>query len=129
MATLQQARLLLPRVRATVEFDPTFVFVATWHQVYPYDCLSVIDQVQNTFQVVLLTDGHKSFASFLYQDIQWGSNAQIGFNNGKGNKSFSIPEALTTETLHVETLSNVGRPGVFVFQVDGMYIHKCAACS
>ncbi len=77
---------------------------------------------QNTFQVVLMTNGQDSFACFLYEDIQWGPGAQIGFNAGDGNRSFTVPGGLTGATLHMESLSNVGRPGLFVYQVDGKYI-------
>ena len=38
----------------------------------------------NTFQVVLITDGTKSYTVFTYEcpDVQWGNDATIGFNAG-----------------------------------------------
>ncbi len=69
-----------------------------------------------------MTDGRRSYVCLLYSRIQWGPGAQIGFNAGDGNRSFTVPGGLTGATLHMESLSNVGRPGLFVYQVDGEYI-------
>ena len=55
---------------------------------------------------------------FLYEDIQWGEEAQIGFNVGDGHTSFTLPEALSYLALNVDEYSNVGEPGVFVFRID-----------
>ena len=77
-------------------------------------------QINNTLQVILATDRVRTVAIFLYNDIQWGQEAQIGFNNGDGYTSFTIPEALSIQALNVDETSNVGTPGVYVFQIDGM---------
>ena len=68
---------------------------------------------------MIATDGVISAALFLYGDIQWGEEAQIGFNAGDGLSSFTLPVALTGDTVHIEHQSNVNRPGVFVFRIDG----------
>ena len=78
----------------------------------------------NTFQVVLVTDGRKSFVFFIYGDIQWGTGAQIGFNAGDGGRSFMVPGALTNSTVDIETMSNVGRKGMFAFRVDGSEVEQ-----
>lgn len=74
----------------------------------------------NTFQVVLSSDGTSTFVAFLYDDIQWGTNSVIiGFNAGDGTRSFTLPESLTTGgILNLETTSNVGIPGTYIFRVD-----------
>jgi hypothetical protein len=81
----------------------------------------------NTFQVVLATDGIRTFVAFLYEDIQWfegaseiGSlNTTIGFNAGDGIRSFTLPDSLTADgILNLDSTSNVGRPGVYMFRVD-----------
>ena len=87
----------------------------------------------NTFQCVLATDGLKSFAIFLYADgeIQWttgdasdGSNglggtpAHAGFNAGDGIRFALLPQSDTPEIINVSTTSNIGMPGVWMFQVD-----------
>ena len=54
---------------------------------------------------------------FIYDDIQWGSGANIGFNAGDGTRSFMVPSALTNQTLNIDEGSNVGVTGVYVYQV------------
>ena len=50
--------------------------------------------------------------------MEWGENAQIGFNAGDGVRSFSLPESLTADTVDIELRSNINEEGVFVFRVD-----------
>ena len=38
----------------------------------------------NTFQVVIAADLQMTFLFFIYDDIQWGTGANIGFNTGDG---------------------------------------------
>lgn len=59
-----------------------------------------------------------SSALFLYKDIQWGEEAQIGFNAGDGFSSFSLPGALTEVTTDIDEQSNVYHPGVFIYRID-----------
>lgn len=59
-----------------------------------------------------------SSAFFLYEDIQWGEEAQIGFNAGDGLSSFSISGALTDATLDIDEQSNVYHPGLFIYRID-----------
>ena len=98
-------------------FYPTSVFIATWSEVPQ---TYTVDHLYNTYQVVLMTDGETSYVCFLYDVIQWGEGAGIGFNAGDGNRSFTVPGALTNETLELANRSNIGRPGVFIYRVDGM---------
>lgn len=58
-------------------------------------------------------------STFIYHDITWGVEAQIGFNAGDGRNSFTIPEALSYQTLSINQLSNIGEPGIFVYRIDG----------
>ena len=119
--TLRQAYSILIHnyTSSSSGFYPTSVFIATWSEVPPFQ--SFIWRPGNSYQVVLMTDGETSYVCFLYEDIQWGEGAGIGFNTGDGtNRSFTVPGALTNETLNMENQSNVGRPGVFIYQVDGM---------
>ena len=71
----------------------------------------------------MASDGLASYVSFRYGDIQWGVGAQIGFNAGDGERSFMIPGALTSATINIETMSNVGQPGLFFYRVDGNEVH------
>ena len=57
---------------------------------------------------------------FLYRDIQWGdAGTSIGFNARNGAGGFNLPESTSTEdVLNLESLSNIGVPGAFLFRVD-----------
>uniref|UniRef100_A0A8C2B612 Sushi, nidogen and EGF-like domains 1 n=1 Tax=Cyprinus carpio TaxID=7962 RepID=A0A8C2B612_CYPCA len=88
----------------------------------------------NTFQVVLITDGELSFTIFHYHNISWttgmhatsggdlaglgGIAAQAGFNAGDGRRYFNIPGSRTDDIVEVETTTNVGYPGRWVFRID-----------
>ncbi len=107
-------------------FTPTSAFVATWNEVpQTYSTANAT----NTYQAVLMTDGWKSFVCFLYENIQWSISiftpipAQIGFNAGDGSRSFTVPGELTPDTLYMQSMSNVGQPGLFVYQVDGKHFY------
>ena len=112
---LSSALQLLPPEQRS-RFRPTSAFIATWNQV-PQTYSDSDDT--NTYQAILMTDGLVSFVCFLYKDIEWGSGAQIGFNVGDGNRPFTVPGGLTPATLYMPRMSNVGRSGLFVYQVDG----------
>jgi len=72
---------------------------------------------ENSFQVVIATDGQRTFVFFIYGDIEWGF-ANIGFNAGDGVRSFMVPGALTSQSINIEEGSNVGRTGVYLYRVD-----------
>ena len=72
---------------------------------------------ENTFQVVIATDGQRTFVFFFYDVIEWGF-ANIGFNAGDGARSFMLPGALTPQSRNIQERSNVGRTGVFIYRVD-----------
>ena len=78
----------------------------------------------NTFQCVLVTDGSLSFVIFLYGEIQWtaasgGRQALVGVNAGDGIQQFSVSESRTVDIINITTTSNVGVPGVWIFQLNG----------
>ena len=71
--------------------------------------------------MVLATDTINTVALFLYDEINQGSRAQVGLNAGDGVSSYMLPEALSSQTVDLDQLTNAGEPGIFVFRVDGMY--------
>ncbi|XP_016089591.1 sushi, nidogen and EGF-like domain-containing protein 1 [Sinocyclocheilus grahami] len=113
-------------------FVTTWVLIATWHQVTFFGGSSITPV--NTFQVVLITDGELSFTIFQYHNISWttgmhatsggdlaglgGIAAQAGFNAGDGRRYFNIPGSRTDDIVEVETTTNVGYPGRWVFRID-----------
>lgn len=64
------------------------------------------------------SDGFRSFALFLYPDIQWGGEqVQIGFSSGS-ILFFMLPAARSPAVVNIDDGSNVGIPGLYVFRVD-----------
>ena len=59
-----------------------------------------------------------TFVFFIYNNIQWGEDAIIGFSAGDGMRSFTLPAALTKQVLSIDEGSNVGVTGVYIYQVD-----------
>ncbi|MCJ8729669.1 hypothetical protein PDJAM_G00109160 [Pangasius djambal] len=113
-------------------FTATWVLIATWHNVTFFGGSPVTPV--NTFQVVLITDGELSFTIFQYHNVTWttgmhassggdrsglgGIAAQAGFNAGDGRRYFNIPGSRTDDVVEVETTTNVGYPGRWVFRID-----------
>ncbi len=70
-----------------------------------------------------MSASNSSFVYFFYGEMEWGEFSNIGFDPPRfesGSESFMIPIALTNATVNIETTSNVGMPGVYVFRVDRM---------
>ena len=80
-------------------------------------CILSLLLQENTFKVVIATDGQRTFVFFIHGDIEWGF-ANIGFNAGDNVRSFMVPGALTFDSVDIEEGSNVGRTGVYIFRVD-----------
>lgn len=72
--------------------------------------------------MILATAGIKTIVMFLYEDIRWGAEAEIGFNAGDGFSFFSLQVAPSDQTVDVVGLPSSGKMGVFVFRVDSMLI-------
>ena len=87
---------------------------------------------RNTFQLVLATDGTRSFALFLYLDdgIQWttgdagggvngvgGTEAQVGYDAGDDVNYYTVPGSMTSMIVDIETTSNINISGMYIFQV------------
>ena len=95
------------------------------HHLATYQCtivtLLAVDYLlhmqANTFQVVMATDGEKSFVFFTYFDIQWGEGT-VGFDAGDGVRSFTLNGSLTAATQDIERRSNVDVEGLYAYRVD-----------
>ncbi|XP_060775760.1 sushi, nidogen and EGF-like domain-containing protein 1 isoform X2 [Neoarius graeffei] len=117
-------------------FTATWALIATWHNVTFFGGSAVTPV--NTFQVVLITDGELSFTIFQYHNVTWttgmhassggdhsglgGIAAQAGFNAGDGRRYFNIPGSRTADVVEVETTTNVGYPGRWVFRIDDAHV-------
>ena len=91
---------------------------------------------------MLATDGKKSFAIFLYLDggIQWteggdsghpngigGAEAQVGYDAGDYINYYTVNGSMTPSIVDIETTSNVGICGMYIFRVDGNYTGMSSA--
>ena len=75
-------------------FYPSLVFVATWDRVVQFGSSS---GAANTFQVVIASDGRRTFVTFNYGDIQWGgSNTLIGVSAGDRANFITHPASLNS---------------------------------
>ena len=85
----------------------------------------------NSFQVVLATDGSESYVIFKYGAIQYttgdlsgGSNGQggaeavAGLNLGDGMEYVMLANSGMPAIIDVESSSNVGVVGVYMFRTD-----------
>ena len=79
-------------------FYPSLVFVATWDRVAEYFGFDTSDR--NTFQVVLASDGGRTFVRFNYGDIQWGGfRTLIGVSAGDRVNFITHPASLSSSVL------------------------------
>ena len=115
-------------------YRPKWAFVATWFEVPEYGRLYQ-SKINNTFQAIIVTNGILSFAIYNYERIEWplanstsGHRAQVVFNAGDGIKFYKIKGSFTDDVTNVNTRSNVGIDGKWIFRVDGINIVE-GACS
>ena len=109
-------------------FNPTIAFIATWDLVPAFD--GRLEGLTNTFQVILATNGSRSFVGFIYGDIQWTRNVVIGFNAGDGGGYYSPLSGRDAQGMGQET--NVMIPGVYVYRTDSEFnniIHTTLCCN
>ena len=123
-------------------FRTTWAFIATWHEVAEYGTQNPM--VNNTFQVILATNGKHSFTIFNYQELMWpvlgyidtttiytNMNdyfhqrlAQAGFNAGDSKTFFVLPGSFSSKITELPNLSNVNVPGKWIFRVDSSQIEE-----
>lgn len=72
--------------------------------------------------MVLATDTLKTVSVFIYDTIEQGPEAQVGFNAGDGYTYYMLSEALSDQTLDLDHLTNAGKDGVFIYRVDSKLI-------
>ena len=50
--------------------------------------------------------------------MQWNNNALAGINDGDSNNSITIPGSRTASVFNITQNSNVGIPGIWMFEVS-----------
>ena len=98
-------------------FQPSLVFVATWDRVEPFG-FSNRGRV-NTFQVVVASDGTRTFVRFSYGDIQWGGfNTIIGVTAGDRVNFITHPASQSTAVLMLYNTTTT-----YIYTVNGMTLY------
>ena len=69
---------------------------------------------------MLAVTGNQTFVMYLYDDIQWSlvGNAFAGYISGDGRTIFKIDGSFSISIEEIESTTNVGKPGLWVFRVD-----------
>ena len=79
-------------------FFPSLVFVATWDRVAPFS--SIFGGLFNTFQMIIASDGSRSFVGFNYGNIEWGGpDTVIGVSAGDRLNFVTHPASLSSRVL------------------------------
>ncbi|XP_065905366.1 IgGFc-binding protein-like isoform X2 [Dysidea avara] len=99
------------------DFSATVILIATYTKV-----VAAGGTQTNTFQVVLATDGDRTYAIFQYADngIGWsesgGEHAQVGIS--VDNIKETHPDSGTANIIRVATGSNVNVAGRYIYRID-----------
>ncbi|XP_035683923.1 sushi, nidogen and EGF-like domain-containing protein 1 [Branchiostoma floridae] len=107
-------------------FVAIWAYIATWHEVAFFGSSGASRNLRNTFQLVLITDGCKSFCLFNYDRIDFlqgstnggdsetgtGPNpAQVGVNGGDGIHYTPHPYSTSTDLYNLPTWTDPAVPG------------------
>lgn len=99
------------------DFSAIWAFVVTWVNVTQLNG----NNLGNTFQVVLTTNGSVSFAIFNYESLSWSSGtSQAGLNAGDGIHFYNLPGSYSNSIKNLTNLSNVGLPGKWIYRTDSL---------
>ncbi|MFT7814773.1 alpha-tectorin-like, partial [Arapaima gigas] len=109
---LQQATNDINRYFPRLSFTATWVFIATWDRVAYYP----MTNTETSFQVVLISDGRKSFILMNYGSIASRTPVEAGYDTINSSHYFSIPRSYDNTDLTVT--SNVNVPGRWAFRTD-----------
>lgn len=107
-------------------FEAHLVLVVTWVRIYPPSFHRV--KLANTFQAVLITDGHHTFSLFNYPEngIEWSTPTGrlypvAGYNAGDRGalRTFNLRYSGTAQIQRIDQLiGNSNRPGVWFFRLE-----------
>jgi hypothetical protein len=102
-----------------------YAFILSFWRVTHFGAIKNDDQLQNTFQMVLTTDGTHSFMILNYQDVQWGQRnaafpfAEAGYDINQFNSGDKPEGTGTNAVLNWEaTTTNAAVAGRHIFQLD-----------
>jgi WD40 repeat protein len=118
---LNQAKSDITNVYSA-SFNPTRLYITTWYQVAAYSGSS---SVNNTFQVVIATDGKLSFVIYNFGSMSWpnsllSKDSNFGYNAGDNTNFYSHPNSFTNSITNVSLQSNVKIPGKWIFTTSAI---------
>ncbi|ROL48213.1 Pancreatic secretory granule membrane major glycoprotein GP2 [Anabarilius grahami] len=120
-AVLAQVTEAVNQYYPNVPFTASSAFVATWDSVPYYSGIGLVN-----FQVVLVSNGERSFILINYGDIaETGQVWLAGFDTVDSSHSFAISLLNASE---LSSSSNVNDNGRWVFHVDGGH-DVCDTCT
>ncbi|XP_026072663.1 alpha-tectorin-like [Carassius auratus] len=120
-AVLAQVTQAVNQYFPSIGFTATSAFVATWDSVLYFSGGGEV-----TFQVVLVSNGDRSFILINYGDIaQTGQVWLAGYDTLDSVSSFTIPAASAPE---LSSSSNINVNGRWSFHVDGL-LNLCDTCT
>ncbi|OQV22809.1 Ras-related protein Rab-11A [Hypsibius exemplaris] len=127
-----QIRNALPQYR---QFRAKWAAVVTYDRVVEFgmSCnMSLQSAPRNTFQIILTTDGTRTFGIFNYEKLEWiehyGQYASGGFNAGDNVNFHEMEGSFTADFGNVVQRSNVNVPGQWIFRLDKQQIED-TSCS
>lgn len=109
------------RLNKSAKFNPSKIYIITWYNVYPHDIYSY--SYQNTFQLVLTTDGTSSFGIFNYFNLEWpnysySKDTIFGYNAGDNRTYYKHRYSKTKSINYIQSNSNVYHPGKWIFKFN-----------
>eukprot|EP00731_Ephydatia_muelleri_P031707 Em0023g214a len=118
----------LTRTAATIQsaftssgtFTPSFLFISTWLSIR----VSSSQNVSNTFQCILASNGTASYVLLLYNSTAFSSsNGSFALSRFIGDTtSYDLAGSGTAVVSSLSSTSNVAIPGLWVYKVDGSTI-------
>jgi hypothetical protein len=116
---LNQAKNDIASIYSTA-FNPSRLYIITWDRVAAFDGRPSLN---NTFQLVIATDGKLSFLIFNFGIMSWPNskftmNSFFGYNAGDNINYYSYPDSFTNNIINVASKSNVNIPGKWIFMVS-----------
>ena len=115
------------------DFNATNAVVVTWDKLVPYPSETTANNnITNTFQLVLTSNGANLFAAFIYKDkgMNWWkrykfTKAQAGYSNGTLQYSYELPNSFNSQILRIDSaIGNYGRKGRWLYRIDDSSINQ-----
>ena len=102
-------------------YKPSWASVITWFQMKAFNHRRF--DFNNTFQLVLTTDGSQSYAMFNYGRLSWPNskvkvNVISGYNLGDNTNFIQMDGSFTPNITNLEFSSNVGLASKWIFRLD-----------